>query len=137
MYFEFMRIVILLFQQFYVVLADFCECEVEPWNEWSADATCGPHARERRQRVCSTISGWKLGLGCVDDDETSKEEFRSVMLPPCRKLFFKFNINLRFLLAGILTWEKDQTSNCQDRTHGYESNSFVCKGKDLMERKCP
>lgn len=136
LHFKFMRIVILLFRQFNFVVTNDCECEVQPWNDWSGpDSTCGS-AIEGRQRVCSTISGWKLGLGC-NEEGYMRNEYRSKMLAPCRKLFFKFKINLRFWLAGILTWEKDQTSSCQNRTHGYESNSFVCKGKDLMERKCP
>ena len=92
MYFEFMRIVLLLFQQFYVVVADFCECEVEPWNEWSADATCGP-AMERRQRVCSYFSGWSLGLSCNEKDESIRQDSRPVELSACRKL----SLNVRLM----------------------------------------
>ena len=93
MYFEFMRIVILLFQQFYVAVADNCECEVEPWNEWSvADATCGP-AMQRRQRVCSSVDGWTLGLTCHVDDHIIKYDSRDVVLPACRKL----NLDVKLL----------------------------------------
>ena len=81
-----MRIVILLFQHFYVVVADNCECEVLPWNEWSvADATCGP-AMVGRRRVCSTFDAWKLGLACIEADERQQEEYKPVELSACRKL---------------------------------------------------
>ena len=32
---------------------------------------------------------------------------------------------------GIVTWEKDSKSRCRDATHGYETYSLVCKGKDF------
>ena len=42
-----------------------CECEVEPWSDWSACSTMGT---KQRSRVCSTKNGWTLGLSCNDAD---------------------------------------------------------------------
>ena len=85
LHFEFMRILILLFRQFYFVVANDCECEVEPWSGWSApDATCGP-AKRTRQRVCSTIDGWTLGFSCYNKDHWTRDEYKSIVLPACRK----------------------------------------------------
>ena len=87
-----MRILILLFRQFYFVVANDCECEVEPWSQWSvAYATCGS-THKTRQRVCSTVNGWALGLSCHTQDETTKTEYEAVVLPACRK--FSLNIKL-------------------------------------------
>ena len=86
LYFQFMRIVILLFRQFNFVVANDCECEVEGWSYWSgADATCGT-AIETRQRVCSTPNAWTLGLTCNAEHEThnTKYQARNAVLPACR-----------------------------------------------------
>ena len=88
-----MRIVILLFRQLNFVVVNACECEVEPWNEWSVtDATCGP-AMERRERVCSSCYSWNLCMTCNDEDNRRKYESRSVVLAPCRKL----NLDVKLL----------------------------------------
>ena len=84
LHFEFMRIVLLLFWQFNFVVVDGCECEVEPWNDWSGtDSTCGS-AMERRQRVCSRTDGWTLGLTCHAKDHHTIYDSRDVVLPACR-----------------------------------------------------
>ena len=83
-----MRILILLFRQFYFVVANDCECEVEPWSNWyGQDVTCGS-TQKMRQRVCSTPDGWTLGLTCTSKDENTKSEYKSVELPDCRKSSF-------------------------------------------------
>ena len=86
LHFEFMKILILLFRQFYFVAANDCECEVEPWSQWSGtwSATCGT-AYKTRQRVCSTTDGWTLGLSCHSKDHRTRDEYKSVVLPACRK----------------------------------------------------
>ena len=80
-----MRVVLSLFLQFYVVQANSCECEVQPWGQWSSpDVSCS--VTVRRNRVCSTKNGWTLGLSCHPKDNTTV--FESKVLPPCRKLLF-------------------------------------------------
>ena len=84
MYFEFMRIVILLFRLLNFVVANDCECEVQPWNDWSGThSTCGS-AIETRRRVCSTPNGFTLGLTCHEADQRQKYDSRDVVLPACR-----------------------------------------------------
>ena len=63
-----------------------CECEAEPWNSWELIGDCGK-THERRTRICSSISGWKLGLGCNDADNNEQEDFRASTLEPCREFY--------------------------------------------------
>ena len=92
LYFQFMRIVILLFRQFNFVVANDCECEVEGWSNWSdPDATCGTALKTRR-RVCSSFNGLTLGLTCREKGHYTRQEFESVVLTDCRKL----SMNVKF-----------------------------------------
>ena len=56
-----------------------CECQVEPWSDWSA---CSDTGGRERNRVCSTKWGITLGLACNPADNTPVKgtEF-------CRKSF--------------------------------------------------
>ena len=67
-----------------------CECEAEAWTEWELMGDCG-NTHERRTRICSSISGWKLGLGCNDADNNEQEEKNPITFKPCRE-FYKISI---------------------------------------------
>ena len=127
-----MRILILLFRQFYIVVANDCECEVEPWSNWyRLDATCGS-AMERRERVCSTCDGWTFCMKCIDEDNRIKYEYKPVDLPSCRKYFFRFKINSTYWLAETFIWEKDG-----DKIHFTECPAgFNCAKPDAISQ-CP
>ena len=69
---------------FFLSCVSACECEVEPWNSWELIGDCGT-AYEKRTRICSSLSGWKLGLGCNDDEHAVRAETRPKDLKACRE----------------------------------------------------
>ena len=84
-YFYFLNILML-------TVANDCECEVEPWTEWSGcSSTCG-YSERTRKRVCSSCNGWTLCATCNDEDAKKwnafKTQYKNCDTDPCRKLFY-------------------------------------------------